>query len=93
MAMRGLQLYRCRACNRTFNALACTPLARPPHKQQWLVYLDHMLDSCSIRCAASELDVASTTSFRWLPRFLNLRKQDHAERLPMIATEGNEISF
>ena len=32
----GLQRYKCRACDRSFNALTGTPLARLRHKSKWL---------------------------------------------------------
>ena len=88
--VHGLQRYRCRACSRTFNALSGTPLARLRHKARWLDYLDNMLESRSVRRSASEVGVASATSFRWRHRFLMLSKDDRAERLGGIA-EADEM--
>jgi transposase-like protein len=56
--------------------LTGTPLARLRHKGRWLDYLGGMLDSHSIRRAASELGVAGATTFRWRHRFLELGKND-----------------
>ena len=86
----GLQRYRCRACSRTFNALSGTPLARLRHKANWLDYLDGMLDSRSVRRAATEVGVASATSFRWRHRFLMLSKDERVEKLGGIA-EADEM--
>jgi transposase-like protein len=86
----GLQRYRCRACSRTFNALSGTPLARLRHKARWLDYLDGMLDSRSVRRAADQVGVASTTSFRWRHRFLGLAKDDRPASLKGIA-EADEM--
>jgi transposase-like protein len=86
----GLQRYRCRACRRTFNALSGTPLARLRYKTHWLDYLDCMLDSRSVRSSASEIGVASATSFRWRHRFLALSKDARPDRLSGIA-EADEM--
>ena len=86
----GLQRYRCRTCSRTFNALSGTPLARLRHKAHWIVYLDCMLDSRSVRRSALETGVASATSFRWRHRFLGLSKDDRPARLSGIA-EADEM--
>lgn len=86
----GLQRYRCRDCGRTCNALTGTPLARLRYKGRWLDYLQHMLDSRSVRRAASELGIASTTSFRWRHRFLHLSKHDRPALLGGIA-EADEM--
>jgi transposase-like protein len=86
----GLQRYRCRDCGRTCNALSGTPLARLRHKERWLDYLGGMLESRSVRRAATELGVAGATSFRWRHRFLNLSKDDRPRRLAGIA-EADEM--
>lgn len=86
----GLQRYRCRRCGRTFNALSGTPLARLRLKSHWLDYLDRMLDSRSVRRSATELGVASTTTFRWRHRFLTRTKDDRPAQLGGI-TEADEM--
>ena len=86
----GLQRYRCRDCGRTCNALTGTPLARLRYKGRWLDYLQKMLDSRSVRRAASELGIASATSFRWRHRFLHLSKHDRPTLLRGIA-EADEM--
>jgi len=86
----GLQRYRCRQCGRTRNGLSDTPLARLHHKERWLDYLGGMLDSHSIRRAATQLGLAVATSFRWRHRFLALSKNDRPAGLAGI-TEADEM--
>ncbi|MCK5354064.1 MAG: IS1595 family transposase [Methyloprofundus sp.] len=75
-----LPRYRCKACLKTFNVLTGTPLARLRHKSLWLHYADMMLESSTIRKAASELGIDKNTSFRWRHRFLispTIHKPEH----------------
>ena len=81
----GLQRFRCRKCSRTFNALTGTPLARLRHKAKWLAYLACMLDSRTVRKAATVVGVARNTSMRWRHRFLTWTKDDRPARLNGIA--------
>ena len=89
-ASRGLQRYRCRACNRTFNALSGTPLARLRFREKWLDFSKEMLDSRSVRAAAKTVAVHRNTSFRWRHRFLGGIRHDQPERLTGIA-EADEL--
>ena len=66
----GLQRWRCLACQRSFNALTNTPLARLRKKALWLPYLQCVLESRTVRAAAELVDVHRTTSFRWRHRFV-----------------------
>ncbi len=43
-----LQRYKCKECNKTFNALTKTPLARLRHKEKWSDYAKNLLESYSI---------------------------------------------
>ncbi len=81
----GMQRYQCRACRRTFNALTGTPLARLRHKSKWLDFLDCMLDSRTVRKAATRIAVAKNTSMRWRHRFLAVTKDDRPAVLTGIA--------
>jgi transposase-like protein len=85
----GLQRYRCRDCQKTFNALTKTPLARLRNKRQWLTYLDTMAQSRTVRQAAAESGVHRNTSFRWRHRFLKWLSQDRPTALHGI-TEVDE---
>ena len=68
----GLQRYKCRACERTSNALSKTPLARLRMKAKWLQQEDVLARGLIIRMASTELDVAPSTAFPWRHRFLQL---------------------
>jgi len=67
-----LQRYRCRQCNRTFNALTGTPLARLRHKDKWFEYGQAMIQGLSIRKSADNCKIANNTSFKWRHRFLQI---------------------
>lgn len=87
----GFQRYRCKACNRTFNALSGTPLAHLRLKTCWLDFLDCMFDpATTVRGAADSVGVHRNTSFRWRHRFLTISKTDRPNRLHGIA-EADEI--
>ena len=87
----GLQRYRCKACNRTFNALSGTPLARLRLKACWLDFLDCMFDpATTVRGAADRIGIHKNTSFRWRHRFLTISKMDRTDRLHGIA-EADEL--
>jgi transposase-like protein len=65
-----LQRYRCVACGRTFNGLTGTPLARLRLRDKWQAYFRCLIESKTVRGAATQVAVAKTTSFRWRHRFL-----------------------
>jgi len=87
----GLQRYRCRACNKTFNALTGTPLARLRERSRWLDYLDCVLDATSVRKAADLVGVHRTTSFRWRHRFLT--GLPHAPLKPLAGIAEADETF
>lgn len=88
----GLSRYRCKSCLKTFNALTGTPLARLRHKGLWLEYADMMLESVSIRKAASRVGIDKNTSFRWRHRFLMCPTIHKPEHLTGIV-EADETFF
>lgn len=71
----GLQRYKCRRCNRTFNALSGTPLARLRLADKWLQQATVLCQGLIVRLAAEQLQVAPSTAFRWRHRFLQLARQ------------------
>lgn len=77
----GRQRYRCKSCQKTFNAFTGTPLARLRHPEKWQTYLDGMSHSKTLRAAAYECDVTLTTSFRWRHRFLAVLEDDQGSNL------------
>jgi transposase-like protein len=81
---RGLQRYKCLDCDRTFNALTGTPLARLRKRDRWLKYADALNASESVRAAAARAGVNASTAFRWRHRFLSARKDLRDQRLTGI---------
>ena len=88
----GLPRYRCRECQKTFNALPKTPLARLRQKGRWLTYFEAMAHSRTVRQSAAESTVHRNTRFRWRHRFLRWLSQDRPALLQGI-TEVNETHF
>lgn len=88
----GLQRYKCRACQRTFNALSTTPLARLRLKGKWLAQQDALQQGLSVHKAAAALDVSPSTAFRWRHRFLRLAQPVKAPALTGVV-EADETFF
>jgi transposase-like protein len=88
----GLQRYKCRECQRTFNALTGSPLARLRQKGKWLAQADALHEGMSITRAAKRLHVARSTAFRWRHRFMATPKTIQAQTLVGIA-EADETFF
>jgi transposase-like protein len=85
-----LQRFRCRDCGRTYNDLSGTPLARLRLRGKWLDYLGTVLESKSVRKAASRIGVHRNTAFRWRHRFLEWGKLDRAPHFNSIV-EADEM--
>ena len=66
----GLQRYRCKDCQRTFNALTGTTMARLRKKELWEEYSQALSESLSLAKAAERCGIDRTTAFRWRHRFL-----------------------
>jgi transposase-like protein len=76
-----LRRYKCKACNRTFNALTGTPLAQLHRRDAWLEYARAVVDRVSLRKAAERAGICLETSFRWRHRFLQTAKD---KRPPVV---------
>jgi transposase-like protein/uncharacterized protein YdbL (DUF1318 family) len=87
-----LQRYRCRQCNRTFNALTGTPLARLRHKDKWFEYEQAMIQGLSIRKSADNCGIANNTSFKWRHRFLQIPATRQPSKMNGIV-EADETYF
>jgi transposase-like protein len=85
----ALPRYRCKGCQRTFNALTKTPLAGLRMKDKWPAQAAAMIDGVSIAKAAKRCDVDYTTAFRWRHRFLMSLAGDKPVALSGIV-EGDE---
>lgn len=88
----GLQRFRCRHCDCTFNALTGTPLAHLHLRGKWLGQAEALRDGLTIRQVAERLHVAQSTAFRWRHRFLALPQTVQAQALIGIA-EADEAYF
>lgn len=88
----GLQRYRCRQCNRTFNALTGTPLARLRHKDKWFEYEQAMIRGLSIRKSADSCEITKNTSFKWRHRFLQIPATPQTGKMNGIV-EADETYF
>ena len=88
----GLQRYKCRACQCTFNALSKTPLARLRMKAKWLQQEDVLARGLIVRLASAEMGVAPSTAFRWRHRFLQLAQPVKAPALTGVV-EADETYF
>ena len=88
----GLQRYKCKECNRTFNVLTKTPLARLRHKEVWADYTQDLINGTTIERSAEHCNVANSTAFRWRHRMLQAAQQIKAKHLHGIV-ELDEIHF
>ena len=80
---RGLRRYRCKACNKTFNATIGTALQGLHKKGRWLAYGDCLAYGLTVRESAERCNLAVSTSFRWRHRFLGTLDQ-HPPKLTGI---------
>ncbi len=87
-----LQRYRCRQCNRTFNMLTGTPLARLRHKDKWFEYEQTLIEGLSIRKSADSCGIANNTSFKWRHRFLQIPATRQPDKMNDIV-EVDETYF
>jgi transposase-like protein len=83
----GLRRYKCKDCNRTFNALTGTPLAQLHRRDAWIDYAHSLVDRTSLRKAADRAGVCLETAFRWRHRFLKAAK----DKRPSMVTGIVEV--
>lgn len=88
----GLQRYRCKVCDKTFNAFTGTSFAHLRHKEVWMDYAQDLIESKSIRESAHHCDVSKNTTFRWRHRMLQIPIKTKAEHLHGIV-EFDETYF
>jgi transposase-like protein len=67
----GRQRYRCQACEKTFNDLTGTPLARLRQLPKLGSYVSAMAAGATLREAASQSGISLGTSFSWRHRLLH----------------------
>lgn len=90
----GLQRYRCQSltCQKTFNAVTGTSLAKLHHRNKWFDYLRCMRDSLTLRVSAFRVGIDLKTAFRWRHRFLMASANANANALSGIV-EVDETFF
>ena len=65
-----LKRSRCLDCQRTFNPLTGTPLAKLRKKECWLSYAGALNAALPVRKAAKACKINKNTAFKWRHRFL-----------------------
>jgi transposase-like protein len=88
----GLQRYRCKSCQKTFNILTNTALARLRYKNIWVDYTQDIIKGESIRESAIHCHVSKNTTFRWRHRMLQTPCELKAKHLHGIV-EFDETYF
>ena len=90
--LSGIQRYKCRDCNRTYNHLTNTPLAKLRKKEEWLTNAEEMIKGSSLKVTAKACNTAESTAFRWRHRFLKLISESEPASLSGIV-EADETFF
>ena len=86
-----LQRYKCKECNKTFNSLTKTPLARLRKKGRWLNFSNCLKEGITVRKAAEYCGIHKNTSFRWRHRFICNLNSIKAKKLGGIIETGELI--
>ena len=86
-----MQRYKCKKCNKTFNSLSKTPLARLRKKGRWLNYSNCLKEGFTVRKSAEICGIHKNTSFRWRHRFLKNMNKIKAKKLGGIIETGELI--
>ena len=91
---KGKQRFRCKSCNKTYNALTGTEL-NGLHKQEiWEQYCETMLDSKTLRKAADECGISLPTAFNWRHKFLKFGDFLKSKQLEgIVEIDETQIKF
>ena len=81
----GLKRSRCLDCQRTFNPLTGTPLAKLRKKERWLSYAGALNAALPVRKAAKACKINKNTAFKWRHRFLMALNYSKDQSLAGIA--------
>jgi hypothetical protein len=87
---RSAPRYRRKGCQRTFNALAKTPLAGLRMKDKWPAQAEAMIDGVNIAKVTKRCEMDYTTAFRWRLGFLRLWPATTLPRVLSRVVEGDE---
>ena len=90
----GRQRFRCResGCEKTFNAMTGTPLARLYMPEKHMENARLMADGLSVRKTAARLGVSIPTAFKWRHRFLQSPLDQQPDTLSGVV-EADETFF
>jgi len=88
----GLQRFKCRACEKTFNVLTGTPLVHLHQRGKWIEQARALRDGLVLHEAAKRMNIAVSTAHRWRHRFLAVPKAMQAHALSGV-TEADETFF
>ena len=90
MTRQGIQRFKCKSCEKTFNALADSPLYRMRKPQKWIEYTKLLWDGVSLRKAAKILNITLRTSFRWRHTFIKApARANPTELMGVIEADEN----
>lgn len=68
---KGVQMYKCRSCNKWYSETTGTPLWDIKLKNKWQSYLRCMEQGMSIKKTAKEIGISIQTSFDWRHKVLS----------------------
>lgn len=88
----GLQRYKCKSCNKTYNQLTNSPLAKLHKKEEWLTNANEMIKGTSLATTAEACGIAVSTAFRWRHKFLEILSNSKPDSLGGII-EADETYF
>ena len=78
---KGVQMYRCNACEKWYSETTGTPLYDIKLKSKWQAYLNCMEKGMPIKKIAKHLDISIQTSFDWRHKILASLSQYVPEQL------------
>lgn len=89
---KARQRYLCKDCGKSFNDMTGSPLSGTKYPHKWLKYIGMMVDGCSLRMIAKELNIHLSTAFYWRHKVLfALQSLGHQKLLGII--ESDETFF
>jgi len=65
------QRYKCKACNKTFSDFTNTPLYRTRYPEEWIKFMECMIEGYSIRKCEEIISIKWTTLFYWRHKVLS----------------------
>lgn len=72
----GKQIYRCRDCRRTFDAMSQSPLSRLTKPDRWHRFSEALAAGESLSAAARCCGISRSTAYLWRDRFRQAAEQE-----------------